>query len=216
MIYFVWLCAFSISWQGRQTGFHPGALPATVASWRLVLSHVLAMFLSWLQRQRKLLRFAASDDKDKRSKWKWGWTHRDRKEREGGWWRRRRRWVSLKKEEAEEKKTKKTGGKCVKCRNRQLAISQFGTFGISFLFSFCFSLRQGSKINARIDFRARTNEPSTRCPCADCFPSLYIPSFPFSLLFNCKNQQMAIALISAAHVHVPWPLPRLWLSLHTI
>lgn len=28
-----------------------------------------------------------------------------------------------------------------------------------------------------------------------------------SLLFNCKNQQMAIALISAAHVHVATPDP---------
>lgn len=48
-------------------------------------------------------------------------------------------------EEVEVKKTKKTGGKCVKCRNRQLAISQFGTFGISFSFRFAFLCAKAAK-----------------------------------------------------------------------
>lgn len=73
-------------------------------------------------------------------------THTERERERGGMMTTTKTLSELKKgEEVEEKKTKKTGGKCVKCRNRQLAISQFGTFGISFSFRSGFLCAKAAK-----------------------------------------------------------------------
>lgn len=131
------------------------------------------------QRQRKQLRFAASEKKKKQ------------KRRQGQackmemeiWYRgclgamvSETKMSSLKKRCG---KKRKTEGKCVKCRKRQLAISQFGTFGIFLRYTlsllFFFFLLLG-KINARIDFRASDPDETP-------LPSRIV----FSLLVNCEK-----------------------------
>lgn len=135
------------------------------------------------QRQRKQLRFAASEKKKKKQKRRQGQACKMEMEI---WYRgclgamvSETKTSSLKKKRSGKKR--KTEGKCVKCRKRQLAISQFGTFGIflrytlSLLFFFFFFLL--GKINARIDFRASDpDEPPSP-------PSRIV----FSLLVNCEK-----------------------------